>query len=328
MKVVAIRGAGGPEVLHIEERESRALAEGEVRVEVAAAGLNRADVIQRKGFYPAPKGTVQDVPGLEYAGAIVEVSPGIDPLRIGERVMGIVSGGAMATEVVVPIRETIPVPEDLSLVEAAAIPEVFITAWDAVRRTGELTAGQTLLIHSVGSGVGTAAVQLGRAWGVKTIGTSRTEEKLTRCVALGLDHGILVPRGEVSFAARVGELTSGQLAHVILDTVGGGYLAENVRALAPRGTCVVVGLLAGIEGTLPLGVLLAKRARVVGSVLRSRGADEKAALASGFVRDVLPLLARGDVGPIIDHVLPMADIKDAHAAMEADETFGKIVLVW
>jgi putative PIG3 family NAD(P)H quinone oxidoreductase len=328
MKVVAIRGAGGPEVLAIEEREPPELGLGEVRLEVAAAGLNRADVLQRKGFYPAPKGTVPDVPGLEYAGTIVEVSEGIDPLRVGERVMGIVAGGAMATELVVPIRETIPVPEDLSLVEAAAIPEVFITAWDAVRVQGELARGQTLLIHSVGSGIGTAAVQLARAWGVTSIGTSRTEEKLTRSVALGLDHGVLVPRGEPSFAARVGELTSGALAHVILDTVGGGYLAENVRALAPRGTLVVIGLLAGIEGTLPLGVLLAKSARIVGSVLRTRSADEKAQIAAGFTRDVLPLIARAEVGPIIDHVLPMADIKDAHAAMEADETFGKIVLVW
>ncbi len=328
MKVVAIRGAGGPEVLAIEEREPRALEPGEVRIEVAAAGLNRADVLQRKGFYPAPKGTVPDVPGLEYAGSIIEVSAGIDPLRIGERVMGIVPGGAMATEVVVSVRETIPVPEDLSLVEAAAIPEVFITAWDAVRVQGELTRGQTLLIHSIGSGIGTAALQLARAWDVTTIGTSRTEEKLTRCTAMGLDHGVLVARGDPSFASRVGELTSGALANVILDTVGGAYLAENVRALAPRGTLVVIGLLAGIEGTLPLGILLAKRARVIGSVLRTRSPDEKAAIASGFTHDVLPLLSRGEVKPVIDHVLPMADIANAHAAMERDETFGKIVLVW
>jgi NADPH2:quinone reductase len=328
VKVVAIRGAGGPEVLAIEEREPRALVAGEVRVEVAAAGLNRADVLQRKGFYPAPKGTVPDVPGLEYAGSITEVSEGIDPLRVGERVMGVVPGGAMATEVVVPIRETIPVPEDLSLVEAAAIPEVFITAWDAVRVQGGVSRGQTLLVHSVGSGVGTAAVQLARAWGVTSIGTSRTEEKLTRSVALGLDHGVLVPKGDASFAARVSELTSGAMANVILDTVGGGYLAENVRALAARGTLVVIGLLAGIEGTLPLGVLLSKRARIVGTVLRTRSADEKAEIARAFTHDVLPLLARAEVTPIIDHVLPMADVKDAHAAMEADETFGKIVLVW
>ena len=188
--------------------------------------------------------------------------------------------------------------------------------------------GQTLLIHSVGSGVGTAAVQLARAWGVTSIGTSRTEEKLTRCAELGLGHGILVPRGEVSFASRVGELTNGALADVILDTVGGGYLAENIRALAPRGTLVVIGLLAGIEGTLPLGLLLHKRARIVGSVLRTRGPQEKAETARGFSESVLPLLASGEVAPIIDHVLPMADVKDAHAAMERDETFGKIVLVW
>jgi NADPH2:quinone reductase len=328
MKVVAIRGAGGAEVLAIEERESRALGLGEVRIDVAAAGLNRADVLQRKGFYPAPKGTVPDVPGLEYAGTITEVSEGLDPLRVGERVMGIVPGGAMSTELVLPIRETIPVPEALSLVEAAAIPEVFITAWDAVRRQADLARGQTLLIHSVGSGVGTAAVQLARAWGVTSIGTSRTEEKLTRSGALGLDHGILVPRGEPSFASRVSELTNGALANVVLDTVGGGYLGENVRSVAPRGTIVVIGLLAGVEGTLPLGVLLAKRARIVGSVLRTRSAEEKAEIASAFTRDVLPLLARAEVAPIIDHVLPMSDIREAHAAMEADETFGKIVLAW
>lgn len=327
MKVVAIRGAGGPDVLRLEDRPSPPLGEGQVRIEVAAAGLNRADLLQRRGFYPAPPGTVPDVPGLEYAGTITEVGQGVERSRIGERVMGLVAGGAMATELVVPSDETMPVPEPLSLVEAAAVPEVFATVWDAVWLQAGLERGQTLLVHAIGSGIGTASLQLARAFGARILGTSRSPSKLGRCKELGLLDGIVVEKDH-AFAAKVSELTNGALANVILDTVGAAYLDDNVRSLAPRGTIVVIGLVSGVAGTLPLGVLLAKRARIVGSTLRSRGPIERRALAESFTRELVPLFEAKTLTPVIEHVLPMKDIARAHTLLESNETFGKIVLTW
>ena len=328
MKAVVIRRSGGPEVLAIEERPSPVLGAGEVRIEVAAAGLNRADVLQRKGFYPAPPGVAPDVPGLEYAGTIIETGEGVERTRVGDRVMGLVAGGAMAGEIVAPVVETMPIPEDLSLVEAAAIPEAFVTAWDAARIQGGLAGGGTLLVHAVGSGVGTAAIQLARACGARSIGTSRSDAKLARCTALGMDEGIVVPKGEARFADRVAASTGGAGADVILDTVGAAYLEENLRALARRGTLVVIGLLGGATGSLPMGMLLGKRARIIGTVLRTRDATEKAVLTAAFARQVLPLFASAALAPVVGRIVPMADIADAHAAMERDETFGKVVLVW
>jgi putative PIG3 family NAD(P)H quinone oxidoreductase len=327
MKAVVIRGAGGPDVLAIEERPSPPLGEGEVRVEVAAAGLNRADLLQRRGVYAAPKGTVPDVPGLEYAGTIVEVGEGVGATRVGDRVMGLVPGGAMATELVVSDGETIPVPEPLSLVEAAGVTEVFATVFDAVWLQAGLRRGQTLLVHAIGSGIGTAAIQLARAFNARILGTSRTPSKIERCRALGLDDGIVVEHG-AEFAARVAELTGGANVDVILDTVGAAYLEENVRALAPRGTIVVIGLVGGVSGTMPLGMLLGKRARVIGSVLRTRAPSEKQALAEAFTRELVPLFEEKTLAPVIEHVLPMTEIGRAHAMLESNETFGKIVLAW
>ncbi len=327
MKVVAIRGAGGPDVLAIEERPTPPLREGQVRVEVAAAGLNRADLLQRRGLYPAPPGTVADVPGLEYAGTIVEAGEGVARARVGERVMGLVPGGAMSTELVVPDAETMPVPEPLSLVEAAAVPEVFATVWDAVWVQAGLRRGQTLLVHAIGSGIGTAAIQLASAFGARVLGTSRTPSKLERCAALGLRDGIVVEQDN-AFAAKVSELTGGAMADVILDTVGAAYLEDNVRALAPRGTMVVIGLVGGVSGTMPLGILLGKRGRVIGSVLRTRGASEKRALAEGFGRELVPLFEDKTLVPVVEQILPMTEVGRAHALLESNATFGKIVLAW
>lgn len=327
MKVVVIRGAGGPDVLALEERPSPALGEGDVRVEVAAAALNRADLLQRRGFYPAPPGVVPDVPGLEYAGTIRDVGEGVPRERVGERVMGLVRGGAMATEVVVPAAETIPVPEPLSLVEAAAVPEVFATVWDAVWVQAGLRQGQSLLVHAIGSGIGTAAIQLAKAYGARIAGTSRTSSKLERARAMGLDAGWVLER-EPSFAASVAELTGGAGVDVILDTVGASYLEENVRALAARGTIVTIGLVGGVQGTLALGALLAKRARILGSTMRSRGAAERRALADGFARELVPLFEDKTLAPVVDQVLPMSEVARAHALLESNETFGKIVLTW
>jgi len=321
-----MRGAGDPSVLAIEERAVRAPGPGEVRVKVAAAGLNRADVLQRRGGYAAPAGAPADVLGLEYAGTVEAVGEGVSSPAAGERVMGIVAGGGMCEHLVVHAREAVPVPGRLDLPQAAAIPEVFFTAWDALFEQADLRPGASLLVHAVGSGVGTAAIQIARAIGATSIGTSRSADKLARCQELGLDHGIVVG-SEPAFAAEVEALSPGG-ADVILDAVGGAYLGENARCLAPRGTLVALGLLGGATGALPLGLLLRKRARIVGTVLRGRPLEEKIALARRFAREALPLFARGVLRPVIDQVLPMTEIAAAHRAMEEDRTFGKIVLTW
>ena len=324
-RAVTITGAGGVDCLSLGDIDVRDPGPGEIRVAVAAAGLNRADVLQRKGFYPAPPGAPADIPGLEYAGTVEAVGPEAGAWAVGDRVMGIVAGGGMATHLVVHAREALPVPEGLDLDQAAAIPEVFLTAYDALRQA-DLRPGETLLIHSAGSGVGTAAIQLAALWGVRTVGTSRTPDKLARCQALGLDHAV-VPEGG-AFAKAIRAQLGGRGADVILDTIGGAYLAENVATLATQGRLVIIGLLGGATAPLPLGLLLARRARVMGTVLRSRPLEEKAALAQEVTRTVLGAFAAGRLRPVVDTVLPMAEVRAAHARMEANETFGKIVLRW
>jgi putative PIG3 family NAD(P)H quinone oxidoreductase len=322
-KIVIIREPGGPEVLAVGEREIRDPGPGEVLVEVAAAGVNRADCLQRKGFYPAPAGVWPDVPGLEFAGVVAALGLGVRSVAVGDRVMGITAGGGMSTLLVAHERELVPVPSGMSLTDAAAIPEVFFTAYDALFAQARLGMGQVVLIHAVGSGIGTAAFQLCLAAGATPVGTSRSPEKLARCEALGLPHGILA--GEAGFAAGVLEVAKGG-AHVILDTIGAKYLEENVKAVATGGRIITIGLLGGAKGTLPLGALLAKRAHLTGSVLRSRPLEEKATLAQAFRRDVLPLFEAGRLKPIVDAVLPMSDIGDAHRRLESNETFGKLVM--
>jgi putative PIG3 family NAD(P)H quinone oxidoreductase len=327
-RAVRITAPGGPDVLALGDLELREPGFGEVRVDVGAAGLNRADTLQRRGVYPAPPGVPADVPGLEYAGTVAALGEGVRDVRVGERVMGIVAGGAMATQLVVHARETIPVPRGLSLAEAAALPEAFLTAYDAVVLQGGLASGDVLVVHAIGSGIGTAALQLARALGARTIGTSRTAEKLARCEALGLPlaDGLVVTDG--TFAERVQRATGGRGCDVVLDGVGAAYLEENVRALATGGRLVVIGLLAGANGALPLGALLQKRARVIGSVLRSRALEEKCALAQLFARRLVPLFESGALRPVVDAVLPMSEVREAHRRMEANETFGKVVLTW
>ena len=320
-----LRGAGDVDVLHIEDVPRPVAGTGEVLVEVAAAGLNRADCLQRRGFYPAPPGAPRDVPGLELAGVVVEVGAGVLDLAVGDRVMGITAGGAMATHVALHERTLVRVPPSLDLERAAAVPEVFMTAFDALAQA-DLAMGEVVLVHAAGSGVGTAAVQLCARAGARAIGTSRTADKLERAAELGMADGVLVE--EKSFAARVRELTGGRGADVILDCVGAAYLEENVRALAPRGRLVLVGLLGGASGTLLMGALLAARATVHGTVLRSRPLEEKAALAQAFAAQVVPLLADGRLVPVVDAVLPMEQVREAHRRMERNDTFGKIVLTW
>jgi NADPH:quinone reductase-like Zn-dependent oxidoreductase len=240
--------------------------------------------------------------------------------------MGIVAGGAMATHLVVHEREAVRVPAGMPIEEAAAIPEVFMTAYDAVFAQAQLRMGETLLVHAIGSGVGTAALQLAQSAGARVIGTSRTEDKLERCRALGLWLGLCVH--DKSFAKALLSASGGRGADVILDTIGAAYLGENIQALASCGRVVVVGLLGGATGELPLGALLAKRARVMGTVLRSRALEEKASLAQAFTREVLPLFEQGKLKPVVDSVMPMSDVRSAHQRMEKNDSFGKIVLRW
>lgn len=325
-RAVRIDGAGGVEVLSIVDHQVRDPGPGEVRVQVAAAGLNRADILQRRGFYPAPKGVVADVPGLEYSGTVEAVGEGVTDWQPGQRVMAIAGGGAMAEYIVAHERELIAVPDGLDLHHAAAVPEVFLTAYDALSVQGGMAMGDNVLLHSVGSGVGTAALQLALASGARPIGTSRTHAKLDRCTELGLVDAVCVT--DATFAPRVAELTGGAGADIILDTVGAAYLEQNVKALAKRGRLIVVGLLGGVKGMANLGALLAKRATIVGTVLRSRSLEEKIALAQRFAKHVVPLLAAGKLRPIVDDVMPMQDVAAAHQRMESNETFGKLVLRW
>jgi NADPH2:quinone reductase len=314
-------------VLQIEQVPVPVPSEGEVLVRVHYAGVNRADLLQRAGRYPAPPGSPRDIPGLELAGVVEAVGGGVRRVEAGDRVMAIVGGGGYAEFATVPEQVLVPVPDAMSLEGAGAVPEVFMTAYDAVRLQAGLTAGETLLIHAVGSGVGTAALQLASSWNVRTIGTSRTETKLERAAALGLEHGIHV-RSETDWASDVVRLTDGQGADVILDLVGGAYLAGNLSALAPRGRQVVVGVPSGTRAELDLRALMGKRATLIGTVLRARSVGEKADLARAFENEVIPFFTQGRVWPVVDQVMPAEDVAAAHRLLESNRTFGKLLLDW
>ena len=326
-RAVVLRGAGEVDVLHIEDVERPVPGAGEVLIEVAGAGLNRADTLQRRGLYPPPPGASASIPGLEFAGTVVELGPGARDLRVGERVMGLAGGGAMATHVTSHERLLCRVPDGLDLVRAGGVPEVFMTAYDALFLQAGLRMGENLLVHAVGSGVGTAAVQLAARAGASALGTSRSADKLDRCRPLGMADGIAVDR-DGRFAERVMALTDGRGADVILDAIGAPYLEENVRSLAAGGRLVVIGLLGGGSGQLPLGPLMSRRARLIGTVLRSRPLEEKASLTQAFGLHVVPLLADRRLVPVVEEILPMEEVREAHRRMESNRTFGKLVLRW
>lgn len=326
MKAVVISEPGAPGVLRLLDVPDPEPGEGEIRVRVAAAGINRADLLQRQGHYPAPPGFPDDVPGLEYAGTVDAVGPNVTVWTPGERVMGLVGGGAYAEYVVVAADEALAVPEGMDATTAAGTPEAFITAHDALRTRLGIRSGETLVVHAVGSGVGTAALQLAHAWGVRVIGTSRTSWKLERALELGLEQAVRPEDG--AFADAVLAATGGTGASAILDLVGGDYLGENLRAAATLGRIVVVGLTRGRTTQLDLGTLLRKRVTLVGTVLRSRPGREKVAATRAFSHDAMALLARGDIAPVIHEVIPMGEAARGHALMESNETFGKLVLAW
>ncbi|HZD04042.1 MAG TPA: NAD(P)H-quinone oxidoreductase, partial [Longimicrobiales bacterium] len=302
MKAVVVARPGGPEVLELRDVPGPETVADRVRVRVVASGVNRADVLQRRGGYPAPPGWPDDIPGLEFSGVVENVGPECRLRKPGDRVMGLVGGGGYAEYVVVDERETVTVPEALDLVAAGAVPEAFMTAFDAVHLQMGLTAGETLLIHAVGSGVGTAALQLARVAGARTLGTSRTPEKLERARALGLD--VAVEGGGEDWPDRVMEATGGRGVDVVLDLVGAPYVSGNLEVLAPRGRWIVVGVPGGGVAKMDLRRLMGKRATLTGTLLRSRPREEKAALARAFESRVAPLFGRGLLEPVVDEVHP------------------------
>ena len=326
MKAVIISAPGGPDVLRLEERPRPEPGVGQIQVRVVASAINRADIMQREGHYPPPPGAPADIPGLEYAGVVEAVGEQVTMWRPGARVMGVTGGGAHAEFTCVHEREAIAIPDGLSFDDAAAIPEAFLTAHDALVNRLDVRAGDRVLIHAVGSGVGTAALQLAHRAGATVVGTSRSAPKLERARALGLHHAITAS-GD-GWPAQVEALVGANGIHAIVDLVGGDYVGGDLRVLAVRGRLVVVGLTAGRRATLDLGALLAKRATVVGTVLRSRPLEEKISLARDFADRVMPAFASGVLRPVVDRTLPFSEIRAAHEAMTSDATFGKIVLRW
>jgi len=324
MRAVVIPEFGEPDVLRLDTVPDPRPGPCEMVVCVHASGVNRADVLQRRGFYPPPPGA-SEVPGLEFAGVVEEVDGAVSRWRPGDRVMGIVAGGGYAERVVVHERVAVAIPSGMDTTAAGAIPEVFMTAQDAVFRQAGLKRGETLLIHAVGSGVGTAALQLARRAGARTIGTSRTASKLERAAAMGL--GLGVPGGD-AWDEAVRQETGGSGADVILDLVGAPYLARNQAAIAVGGRHVVVGVPGGSRAELDLRLLMVRRARLFGTVLRARSVEEKAELARDFTETVLGGFVDGALKPAIDRVFPAARAADAHRHMEANENFGKILLTW
>jgi putative PIG3 family NAD(P)H quinone oxidoreductase len=279
------------------------------------------------GLYPAPQGFPQDIPGLEFAGSVEQIGEEVRTLRVGQRVFGITAGGAQAEYVSVPEATLVEIPVNLSWAEAAAVPEVFITAHDALFSQAGLKMGERVLVHAAGSGVGTAAVQLAHAAGATAYGTSRSHEKLERARPFGLDEAVAVGSDPTAFADAVREWTSGAGVNVILDLVGGAYLAANLAALAPEGRLMFVGTTAGASAELNIGVVMRKRLRLMGTVLRARRVEEKARATRRFAAHVVPLLASGRVRPVIDGVYRMEEVRAAHERLESNESFGKIVLL-
>lgn len=328
MKAITIVTHGGVEGLEVREVETPPLTSPDlVRVRVRAAGLNRADILQRLGRYPAPQGAPQDIPGLEFAGEVESVGSDVHNWKPGQRVFGITAGGAQAQFIVVPSEHLVEVPSKLDWIEAAAVPEVFITAHDALFTQAGLQADETLLVHAAGSGVGTAAIQLAHAAGAKVFGTSRTADKLEKARKYGLNSSLVVSDDPKVLIDAIHKWTNGAGVNVILDLVGGKYLEANLAALARRGRMMLVGTPSGSKATLDFGIVMSKRLTIRGTMLRGRSRVEKAEATRLFEAQVIPLLADGTISPVIDSVYKMEDARRAHERLESNESFGKVVLV-
>jgi putative PIG3 family NAD(P)H quinone oxidoreductase len=322
MKAAIITQPGGPEVLKIQDVETPEPVGEQVRVRVRASGMNRADLLQRVGIYGAPAGSPSDIPGLEFAGEVDAVGSLVRTWKPGQRVMGLAGGGAQAEYILAHEGLLVEIPENLDFVQAAGVPEVFMTAHDALFTQAGLGMGERVLIHAAGSGVGTAAIQLVKAAGATAFGTARTPAKLERVRELGLDAGF----SPQNFAAEIQALTGGQGVQVVLDGVGAAYLEQNLQAMGLWGRMVILGEMGGTLGNLNISLLLVKRISIKGVILRSRTLEEKLAVTRAFAASVLPLLASGRVRPIIERTYPLAEISAAHTAMGNNQNFGKIIL--
>lgn len=304
-------------VLHITDLPAPPVAADRVLVEVASSGVNRADLLQMRGAHPAPPGWPHDIPGLEFSGVVAEIGEGVASVAEGDKVFGIVGGGAHATHLVAPESLCARLPEGLDPIAAGGVPEVFMTAYDALVTRAGLASGERVLVHAVGSGVGTAAVQIARALGATTVGTSRTPEKLERALELGLDDAVVA--GE-DMNRSIGDVD------VVIDLVGGSYLETDVVVCRPQGRIVLVGLMAGSSVDLDLGALMRKRLTLVGTVLRNRPEWEKAELTARFTKHVAPLFSSGALRPVVDRTMDLDRVAEAYETLGSNRTFGKVVL--
>ena len=326
MRAAVITRPGGPEVLDVEQRPTPIPRASEVLVRVRASALNRADLAQRQGHYPAPPGSPADIPGLEFAGEIEAVGEDAHGWREGDRVFGITGGGGNAEYLVADAWTLARVPAQLSWTEAAAVPEAFMTAYDSLVTQAQVQRNETVLIHAVGSGVGLAGTQLARAWSATPFGTARTAEKIERAREYGLADGVALADDPEAFVPHAERWTNGTGIDVTLDLVGGAYVPADVRAAATRGRIMIIGTVAGAMATVPIGMVLRKRLTLRGTALRSRTLEEKRAVAQAFARDVVPLFETGALRPTIDQVFELDQIRAAHERLASNATFGKVVL--
>lgn len=323
MTVIAISEPGPPDVLKAEQRRIAVPHEGEVLIKVAAAGVNRPDVLQRQGAYPAPKGA-SDLPGLEVSGTIVKLGRGTSRYAIGDKVCALCPGGGYAEYVAVAEGHVLPVPQGLDLTQAAALPETFFTVWTNVFQRGGLQSGETLLVHGGSSGIGTTAIQIAKARGASVIATAGSDEKCAACKALGADHAINYQTTD--YVDAVESITGGTGANVILDMVGGDYVQKDIKLAAADGRIVFIAFQAGFNAELNFLPVLMKRLTLTASTLRAQSAEQKAKMATEIEEQVLPLYSKGAIKPVIDQVFPFEDIAAAHARMESGAHIGKLLL--
>ena len=323
MTAIEIAGFGGPEVLKPTQRPRPKPEAGELLIEVAAAGVNRPDVLQRQGGYKPPPGA-SDIPGLEIAGRVAALGEGVAGWRVGDGATALVAGGGYAEYCVAPVPQCLPVPRGLDMVEAAAIPETFFTVWTNVFDRGRLKPGESFLVHGGSSGIGTTAIQLAHAFGSRVFATAGSAEKCAACVKLGADRAIDHKRED--FVAVIEEATAGRGVDVILDMVGGGYFARNMKILALEGRLVQIAYLQGGKAEIDLGSLMMKRQTLTGSTLRPRSVAEKGVIAAALREKVWPLIESGRIAPVIFKTFPLAQAADAHRLMESNSHIGKIVL--
>ncbi|MDQ2930994.1 MAG: NAD(P)H-quinone oxidoreductase [Gemmatimonadota bacterium] len=326
MKAVVITAPGGVDVLDLRDVARPAPSYGQVLVRVHATALNRADVMQREGRYPPPPDAPKDIPGMELAGEIAELGAGVTRWRLGQRVFGIVGGGAYAEYVVTHERLLAAIPDSISFTDAAAIPEAFITAHDALVTQASLRASESVLIHAVASGVGLAAVQLVRVLGAIPFGTARGEGKIARAKELGLEDGWAATGDMSELAAHAKQWSGGRGMNVVLDLVGGAYFPASIEVMAPLGRLMVIGTLAGSVAQIPLGRVLASRITIRGTMLRGRALEEKIAATRAFEEQIVPLFGRGVLRAVVDREYPLAEVRAAHTRLESNDTVGKIVL--